>query len=391
MWQHVRPYVAWQRELRKARRNSEAVPAIPELVPLSINLDLTTACNYACDHCIDWHILNKPIKYEDEDLRASMREMAARGLKSVILIGGGEPTLYPKFVPFVQLLKELGLQVAVVTNGSRNDKILEIAPFMTKGDWVRLSLDSGSNDVFQKMHKPSRKTLTLDEICAWIPKIHAACPDLDLGYSFVITWKGATNNDEKVIENIHEIMEGTKRARDARFSYISFKPFLERATSGSEEMHPENTQDETLSVVDRIRMSVDEAKKLEQPGFRVLESTNLRMLMEDSWRDYTDQAKVCHMQVLRQVLNPHGTYNCPAYRGVNYAEVGSKDAYKDTAAIAKTSEVNAQMLDNFDASERCAGVTCLYNGTNKWLDALIDSDQSLDTMDLSVERNDWFL
>ena len=43
-------------------------------------------------------------------------------------------------------------------------------------DWVRLSLDSGSDATFQRMHKPSKKSLTLDEICAWIPKIKAANP-----------------------------------------------------------------------------------------------------------------------------------------------------------------------------------------------------------------------
>ena len=43
------------------------------------------------------------------------------------MIGGGEPTLYPGFVPFVQFLKQLGLQVAVVSNGSRNDRILQAA------------------------------------------------------------------------------------------------------------------------------------------------------------------------------------------------------------------------------------------------------------------------
>src|SRR5690606_23766241 len=97
----------------------------------------------------------------DETLRAQLGEMAARGLRSVILIGGGEPTLYPGFTDFVKYLKELRLQVAVVSNGSRNDKILEIAPYLEEGDWVRLSLDSGTNETFQRMHNPSRASLTL--------------------------------------------------------------------------------------------------------------------------------------------------------------------------------------------------------------------------------------
>jgi len=122
---------------------------------------------------------------------------------NMILIGGGEPTLYPGFAPMVEFCKGLGLQVAVVSNGSRNDRILAAAPFFTKGDWVRLSLDAGSNEVFRRMHNPSSKTLSLDEICGWIPKIKAVNPDLQVGFSFVITWNGGSRGAVKVVENIH--------------------------------------------------------------------------------------------------------------------------------------------------------------------------------------------
>ena len=108
--------------LRAARARGEAGPAMPDWAPLSINLDLTTACNYACDHCIDLEILNSGIAYEEQALRASLKEMAARGLKSVILIGGGEPTAYPGLASFVRVLKGPALQAAVASNGSRNDR-----------------------------------------------------------------------------------------------------------------------------------------------------------------------------------------------------------------------------------------------------------------------------
>ena len=48
----------------------------PDAAPLSINLDLTTACNYACDHCIDWEILNSGVTHDEAVLRASIVEMA---------------------------------------------------------------------------------------------------------------------------------------------------------------------------------------------------------------------------------------------------------------------------------------------------------------------------
>ena len=381
----------WQRELRGARRAKRSEPTLPDLVPLSINLDLTTACNYRCDHCIDWDILNAKVKHADETLRAQMTELAARGMRSVILIGGGEPTLYPGFVEFVRHLKDLKLQVAVVSNGSRNDKILEIAPFLEKGDWVRLSLDSGSNDVFQRMHKPSRDSLTLDEICAWVPKIKRANPHFEMGYSYIITWRGGMREDVKVVENIHEIESGTRRARDAGFDYISFKPFLVRADSGSEIMDPAEMEGLLADVIARIKVGIDASRAMERPGFAVRESTNLRMLVQSSWRDFTKQPQMCHMQSLRQVLSPHGTFNCPAYRGVSYARVGGADLYKDAGSVREASQMTSGLLDNFDASKNCAQVTCLYNGTNWWLEKLIESDEPLDAIEISADRHDAFL
>ena len=50
-------------------------------------------------------------------------------------------------------------------------------------------------------------------------------------------------------------------------------------------------------------------------------STNLRVLEEGNWREFTRQPRTCHMQALRQVLTPMGLYNCPAHRGVEKARI----------------------------------------------------------------------
>ena len=388
MWPYVVDYVRWQRAARKAQAEGRELPANPELAPLSINLDLTTACNYACDHCIDWDILNSKVRHADDELRASLQTMVDRGLKSVILIGGGEPTLYPGFASIVEFLKQLGLSVAVVSNGSRGDRLLAAAPFFTEGDWIRLSLDSGSNDVFRRMHNPSSKTLTLDEICSWMPKIKAANPALQLGFSFVITWKGGSRGDVKIIENIHEMVMASQRASDSMFDYISFKPFLERQQDGAEVMDPAKTEAELQAVTARIQQNLAEARAIVRPGFRVLASTNLRVLMAGNWRDYTKQPKVCHMQMLRQVVTPLGTYNCPAHRGVEKAKLGGKELWQVPAAAQHET---AKILGAFDASHECREVTCLYNSTNWWLEELVDASAELPTEAPGVEQRDWFL
>jgi sulfatase maturation enzyme AslB (radical SAM superfamily) len=114
----VREYVKWLAS--GENRNPEAMP---DFAPVSINLDLTTACNYACDHCVDKEILNLNIRYDHQRLLDSLQLMAEKGLKSVIVIGGGEPTTYPKFEETIRFMKELKLQVSIVSNGAGNKRI----------------------------------------------------------------------------------------------------------------------------------------------------------------------------------------------------------------------------------------------------------------------------
>jgi hypothetical protein len=47
--ERLKPYIRWQRG---------AEGGIPPYGPVSVNLDLTSACNFACPHCVDSGIIN---------------------------------------------------------------------------------------------------------------------------------------------------------------------------------------------------------------------------------------------------------------------------------------------------------------------------------------------
>ncbi|MGE3964775.1 MAG: radical SAM protein [Planctomycetota bacterium] len=376
-------YVRWQAFLRGTLKPTTGAPElrVPEYAPVSINLDITTACNFACDHCVDMHILNTGIKYDHDKLLDSIRLMTQRGLKSVIVIGGGEPTVYPKFSETLRFMKELGLQVSVVSNGSGMHRIAEVASLLDENDWVRLSLDSASDEVFQAMHKPKKK-ITLDQICAAIPEIKQINPRFPIGFSFIITWKGALINDTNIIENIHEIVAGAERARRFKFDYIAYKPFLTRAVSNNAEivdLHESNQHFD--EIIARIRASVDEAKKLATPEFRVIETTNLKVLENRSFQNYTQQPHECHMQFFRQVLSPLGMYNCPVYRNQPHGRLGGKEAYATDVDFQQIRGKTAELIQSFDATHQCKEVTCLYNHANWWIENLIEHPEELDRLE----------
>jgi len=390
----LRAYVQWQ----TARRQGKAATAgfdparVPDMAPLSINLDLTTACNYACDHCIDMDILNTGIKFDHEKLLSSLATMAKKGLKSVIVIGGGEPTLYPHFADTIRYMKSLGLQVAIVSNGAGNAKIAEMCDCLDENDWVRLSLDSGTDPTFQKMHKP-KKPVTLEQICALVPRIKERNPKLTVGFSYIVTWKGATVNDLDIVENLHEIAQATRLARDNQFSYIGFKPFLSRAEANNAEViGVDRSRDQLDEIIARIREQIDEAKKLATPDFRVFETTGMKAFSSRRFEQFGQQPQQCHMQFFRQVLSPLGTYNCPVYRNQPHGGLGCKNAYADLATFADTRRNVASRIDTFNATTTCAEVTCLYNDANWWIEDLIANPEQLDLLVADTESTpDYFL
>ncbi|MEM8883437.1 MAG: radical SAM protein [Planctomycetota bacterium] len=380
----VKAYVRWRAGLEKE---------LPDFAPVSINLDITTACNFACDHCVDMEILNTGIRYQHDQLIDSLRLMREKGLRSVIVIGGGEPTVYPKFVETVLFMKEIGLQVSVVSNGSGMKKIAQVADALEEGDWVRLSLDSASDEVFQAMHKP-KKAITLDEICEGAKEIGAADRPWKLGFSFIVTWKGAFINDATIVENIHEMVDGARRARDYGFDYIAFKPFLTRAPYNNAEIVDLREDDDGFDDIRRrIRAAVEESKQLETDTFRIYETTNLKVLENRSFRNYTQQPHHCHMQFFRQVLSPLGMYNCPVYRNQPHGQVGPKDAYADVDGYDATRARTAGLVESFDANHQCREVTCLYNHVNWWIEDLVAHPEKLDALEPAPapEEEDFFL
>lgn len=391
--EYVNWQIAWRKGYAEGMTLEQALRSIPDRVPLSINLDVTTACNYRCDHCVDMDILNTGIRYDHDKLKDSLTEMAKRGLRSVIVIGGGEPTVDPGFEDVVRHLKALELKVGIVTNGSLPKKIRAIADVLEAEDWVRLSLDSGSNETFYAMHKPGKKSLTLDWICESIAAIKEEIePRFPIGFSYIIVWKDCEANDAKIVENIDEIVMAAERAKRYGFDYISYKPFLTRAETNNAEI-VELTQQETRvdPIMTKIREQVDIAKQLEDDTFRVIESTNLRVLENGTYKNYNHQPKNCHMQFFRQVLSPLGLFNCPVYRHVPHAQVGEKHAYATIDSLKETQRNTLRLIETFDASDECKHVTCLYNHANWLIEDLINSPEKLEQLAPSPDRQDYFL
>lgn len=105
---------------------------------ISTHISPEGACNLKCPYC--------SVTYRDTHQRIALPviqkyvlDLKSRGLKAVILTGGGEPTIYKHFSELVLWLKAQGLSVALITNGTQGHRVSAAA--WACFIWVRVSLN----------------------------------------------------------------------------------------------------------------------------------------------------------------------------------------------------------------------------------------------------------
>ena len=379
----LKKYITWQRNTG----TTGAGHALPNLAPISINLDLTSACNFSCPHCVDSKIINTGEYLGIEDVKRSLDTLKSHGLLSVILLGGGEPTLHKDFGEIVKYIKRIGLQLGIVTNGSRLSQAIKVVPLLEKNDWIRVSLDAASQETFVKLHRP-KTHVTLHDILHSAREVKVRNPNISLGYSFVIVWEGLYLNGQALYPNIHEMTEAVRLAQTYGFDYISFKPCLIRPPESQKETLLNNIDGEKEKrIIEHISNNFHDAKRAADNKIKVLESVNLRAMMDNKVHELKRQPKICHLQFFNTVVTPSGIIHCPAFRGVEKAKIAESNGYGGKEKFDQTLQNLTHSITVFNAEKECNVVGCFYHHVNWWVENFIHSDKSVD----EIEDDNFFL
>ncbi len=97
--------------------NEEIKHSVKEGKILSLDIELSRACNLKCRYC---YAEGKAIKNELslDELKDVIDQAVALGAKSIVNIGGGEPMMYKHYWEILEYEREKGLASLTVTNGS---------------------------------------------------------------------------------------------------------------------------------------------------------------------------------------------------------------------------------------------------------------------------------
>lgn len=83
---------------------------------LAIRLETNTSCNLHCRYCYAQSGEASVKEADLETLKRIVSEAKALGIRSVVVIGGGEPTLYPEFRELIAYIDSLGIIPMIFSN-----------------------------------------------------------------------------------------------------------------------------------------------------------------------------------------------------------------------------------------------------------------------------------
>jgi len=120
-------------------------------------------CTYSCVYCqvgrTSRFRVEPEVFYEPRDVVRVVADRIAKSNEAVdylTFVPDGEPTLDQNLGVTIELLKPLGIRIAVITNATLIDR-QEVRTALRRADWVSLKVDSVHESTWRKTNRPHRQ------------------------------------------------------------------------------------------------------------------------------------------------------------------------------------------------------------------------------------------
>lgn len=189
---------------------------------LGINNIPPKICTYSCIYCQQGHSskmqAERQVFYEPEEIFKAVKDKVEKSgekgemIDYLTFVPDGEPTLDINLGKEIELLRQLGIKIAIINNASliwRQDVRDELA----KADWVSVKVDAVDEDIWRKIDHPIKKVSLnhiLDGIVAFSKEFKGEF------YTETMLVKGI-NDGPECLENIAEFLAKL----NSKMSYIS--------------------------------------------------------------------------------------------------------------------------------------------------------------------------
>lgn len=105
---------------------------------ISTHISAEGRCNLTCDYCsVSHRTFHSTL--ELDRIKDYVWKLKSRGLKAVILTGGGEPTIYKHFNEMGEFILDEGLELALISNGTQWKRVSD--RILSSLTWLRISMN----------------------------------------------------------------------------------------------------------------------------------------------------------------------------------------------------------------------------------------------------------
>lgn len=219
------------------------------IYPIELEIGLTNACNHRCIFCAVDYTGYKPDRIDSELLINNLKEVAPKGVKSIIYAGEGEPLLHKDAPDIINRTKCLGIDAAMSTNG------VLLTPEVSKDclkslTWIRFSVAGITDETYDKIQCGRQgdlsKVLSNMEEAVKVKReqhLHTT-----LGVQLLL-----------LPDNKDEIVQMGKRLKEIGVDYFTIKPFSQ---------HPQSQHILQVDYKEMIELE-QEVKALESEDYKI--------------------------------------------------------------------------------------------------------------------------
>ncbi len=211
------------------------------VAPVTVEIDPSNLCNHRCNWCVSAESHTGELLALDR-FRSLIDELKSMDVRSIVLKGGGEPTVHPQFDDMLRVVATAELPMGLITNGSMPRKDTRELVLQT-AQWVRISLDAATADTHQNIHGTRDFTRIMNNVQYLAEHAHNTV----LGLNFVAEPRNCT-----------EILAFTKLGLQLGVAYVSIRCVFD----------PTNPLTESTRAA--MREQAAAAAALESDSFRVM-------------------------------------------------------------------------------------------------------------------------
>jgi len=170
------------------------------IVPIHIDVGLSKGCNIRCEYCFgvlqgNFYKKGADKFFPREALLRYVREAPEAGVRSLGLIGEGEPLLNPHVYEAIVEAKRAGVDVSMGTNGILFDTGQAGQEALEHLSWIRFNISAASDVAYLRVHRSKEFSTAVEKIRFCVQTKKRKKLGVTVGLQMVLT---PTNVDQVV-------------------------------------------------------------------------------------------------------------------------------------------------------------------------------------------------